>query len=341
MYSYKPTDVDKHVFQTELNDFLPDKILDCHIHMWTNDIKLHHKPKAGGWVSLAVSELSAEDIIATHKEIYPGREVVPLVFGKTTCDIYEMNKYVEEKGKQYGFPTLYRSGHMQSGEELEEEVKKGGFLGLKPYLSWRAPYIPVAETRIFDFLLPEHLEAANRNGWIVILHIPRSERLRDKVNLAQLMEIEEKYPNVKLVVAHVGRAYSKQDLGDAFDLLKNTKNMQFDFSANVCDDAIKACIEAVGTKRLMFGTDMPYATMRMFRTTDPDTGFYFNNVPPGLYGEPFTDPHMKLSDREDITTMLYEQLRAFKRVALDMKLKDSEVEDIMYNNAKNLIDSCK
>ncbi len=341
MYTYKPNDVDKHVFQTELDSFLPDKILDCHIHMWTNDIKRAFELKPGSWVSLAVSDLSAEDIIATHKEIYPGKEVTPLVFGNTFSDIYEMNKYIEEKGKQYGFPTLYRSSHLQSGEELEQEVKKGGFLGLKPYLSWRPSYIPVNETRIFDFLPHEHLEVANKNGWIIILHIPRDDRLRDKVNLAQLMEIEERYPNVKLIVAHVGRAYSKQDLGDAFELLKNTKNMLFDFTANVCDDAIKACIEAVGVKRLMFGTDMPYATMRMFRTTDLDTGFYYNNVPPGLYGEPFTDPHMKLSDRDDITTMLYEQLRAFKRVALDMKLSDSQVEDIMYTNAKNLIDSCR
>ena len=43
-------------------------------------------------------------------------------------------------------------------------------------------------------------------------------------------EIEQKYPNVKLIVAHIGRAYSPEDLGDALDVLgKETKNMLFDF----------------------------------------------------------------------------------------------------------------
>ena len=50
---------------------------------------------------------------------------------------------------------------------------------------------------------------------------------------------------------------------------------------------------------------------------------------------------MKLSDREDITLMIYEQILALKRVAQDLRLADSVVEDIMYGNAKRLIDSVK
>ena len=92
---------------------------------------------------------------------------------------------------------------------LEEEVTKGGFLGLKPYLSNCPPYIPAKEIRIFDFLPHSHLEVVNRHGWIVMLHIPRDKRFRDEVNLAELREIDERYPNVKLIIAHIGRAYAK------------------------------------------------------------------------------------------------------------------------------------
>ena len=182
----------------------------------------------------------------------------------------------------------------------------------------------------------EQLELANKHGWIIMLHIPRDGRLKDPVNIAQLMEIEEKYPNVKLVVAHIGRAYSKQDIGNAFDILGKTKNMYFDFTANVCDDAIRACIEAVGTDRLIFGSDLPIAIMRMYRIVD-ENGVYHNVVPRGLYGNVSGEPHMIETDEENVTLMMYEQLRALKRVAADLKLSDKDVEKILYGNAKKLI----
>ena len=222
-----------------------------------------------------------------------------------------------------------------SPDELEANVISGGFLGLKPYITNCPPYIPANEIRIFDFLPHEHLRIANKNGWIVMLHVPRSQRLRDAVNIAQIMEIEEKYPNLKLIVAHIGRAYSREDIGDAFHVLSNTKNMYFDFTANLCDDAIKACIEAVGTKRLIFGSDLPISIMRMYRITEQ--GVYYNIVPKGMYGNVSDDPHMRETDKTDITLMIYEQLRALKRCAIDMKLNDSQIEDIMNNNAARLL----
>ena len=149
----------------------------------------------------------------------------------------------------------------------------------------------------------------------------------------------KKYKNLKLIVAHIGRAYSKEDIGDAFELLKNTKNLVFDFTANVCDDAIKACIEAVGSKRLLFGTDLPIAFMRMYRIVE--NGVYYNVVPRGLYGDVSKEPHMRETDESDVTMMIYEQIRALKRVAMDMKLTDAQVEEIMFLNAKKLIESVK
>jgi hypothetical protein len=40
-----------------------------------------------------------------------------------------------------------------------------------------------------------------------MLHIPRDGRLGDKVNLALMLEIEADYPNARVVIAHLGRAY--------------------------------------------------------------------------------------------------------------------------------------
>ena len=171
-------------------------------------------------------------------------------------------------------------------------------------------------------------------GGIVMLHIPRALRLRDPINLAQMMEIEERYPRAKVIIAHIGRAYAPEDIGNAFDVLKNTKNMKFDFTANVLTEAMVKCIEAVGTKRLMFGSDMPITKMRMYRIVE--NGKYINVVPRGAYGDVSNDSHMRETDETDVTTFMYEEMRAIKRAASELALSKDDIENIMYKNASEL-----
>lgn len=164
------TEYDHFVYEKELKSFLPDKIIDLYAHIGKN----FFEPLAK----------SAQ-------------------LRKNTASIHQLNDYVLESRKQYGYPALYRSFYDMPIDELEVKVKAGGFLGWKPYLNQRPSYIPADETRIFDFLTRKQLKAADRNCWIIMMHIPRNMRLRNQVNLAQLMEIEEKFPNLKLVVAHM------------------------------------------------------------------------------------------------------------------------------------------
>ena len=161
-------------------------------------------------------------------------------------------------------------------------------------------------------------------------------RLKDPVNLAQMMEIDEKYPNAKVIIAHIGRAYVKEDIGDAFEVLKNSKNLYFDISANVYDVAMEKLIEAVGTKRVLYGTDMPYTKMRMYRIDD--NGNYVNVVPRGLYGDVSSDKHMRESDETEITTFIYEELLALRRTAEKLGLSREDINDIMYANAARYFD---
>ena len=338
MFNLIINDYDREVYEKELKDFLPKTFIDAHAHIWLNTMAHQGKSNGGAtWTSCMADEMSAEQLMDAFTRLFPENKVIPLVFGGCKQVVSEMNEYIYDCAKKFNFPILTRTDYSMDPDALARDVHSHHSLGLKPYLSYCPPYIPENEIRIFDFLPHEHLEAANKNGWIVMLHIARSKRLRDEVNIAQLMEIEKRYPNVKLIVAHIGRAYSKQDLGDAFEILKNTKNMMFDFTANMCDDAIEACINAVGTERLMFGSDLPVAIMRMYRVTD-EKGWYTNVIPRGIYGNISDDPHMRESDEENITLMIYEQLRAFKRVATKLHLTDTQIENIMYTNAKNLIE---
>lgn len=335
MFGYEMSDYDKKIYEEYLKDFLPQKIVDCHIHIWPKELpKLRGAKACVSWTSMVADHNSIEDLIQTYKDMFPGKTVKAVLMGEPQCDLAKNNKYVSEKARLFNLPALYLTDYSMTPEFLEKEVEQGGFCGLKPYQNNSPKYIPSNELRIFDFLTKEHLELANRKGWIVMLHISRPARLRDPVNLTQLLEIEEKYPNVKLIVAHIGRAYTPEDIGDAFEVLKNTKNMMFDFTANTFDYAMVKCLEMVGPKRFMFGSDLPILKMRMYRTFE--NGIYYNNIPRGLYGDVSGDIHMRETDEKNITCFMYEELLAFKRAAETLSLSKSDIEDILCNNAAKL-----
>ena len=166
----------------------------------------------------------------------------------------------------------------------------------------------------------------------------RPGRLRDPVNLAQLIEIEQRFPNVVLIVAHVGRAYCPEDVGDAFERLAGTRRMWFDISANTNEEVFRRLIGAVGPGRIVFGSDLPIARMRMRRICEG--GRYVNLVPRGLYGDVSGDPHMRELDGPEadrLTFVLYEQLDAFRRAAEGEGLTRTDVAKVLHDNAAGML----
>jgi predicted TIM-barrel fold metal-dependent hydrolase len=202
-------------------------------------------------------------------------------------------------------------------------------------------YLPEKEIRVFDFFPKNHLAVLDRMGAIAMLHIPRDGRLKDPVNLAQITELKQEFPNVRLIIAHIGRAYTKFDVGDAFETLDKL-DLMYDFCANCCEYAITEVLRHAGPKKLMFGTDMPILRMRTHRIEENNT--YINLVPPGLYGDPKQDSHLRevtAEEAEKITFFAYEELLAFKRACKTLGLTRQDVEDVMYNNAYNLIEGAR
>jgi hypothetical protein len=141
-----------------------------------------------------------------------------------------------------------------------------------------------------------------------------------------------------LVIAHIGRAYCPEDVGDAFEVLKAARRMHFDFCANTSAYAMEHLPRAVGPRRVLFGSDMPVVRIRMRRICE--RGFYINLVPRGLYGDVSDDPHMReVGDEEgaQLSFFLYEELLAFRQAAEAVGLNAEDVADVMYNNATRLI----
>ena len=335
MFGVQLTDYDKKVYEEKLADFLPDLMIDAHAHVWLDGMKRKNPEERKGcvnWTNMVAPSMSYEDIYETNRTLFPGKSVIPVLMGSPTCYLDLVNDYVTGIVKRKSEACLYCTSYNTSKRQILNAMANG-YIGIKPYQANCAPYIPANEIRIFDFLPHEHLELMNELGGVVILHIPRAMRLKDPVNLAQIAEIDERYPYAKVVIAHVGRAYVYEDIGDAFDVIKKTKNLYYDFSANVYDYAMEKLLEAVGPKRVLFGSDMPYTKMRMYRINDG--GRYVNVVPRGLYGDVSGDSHMRETDETDITLFIYEELLAFRRAAEKLGLTKEDVNDVMFENAAN------
>jgi hypothetical protein len=284
---------------------------------------------------------SIEDLMATYRLMFPDKEVMPLIFGMALSrgdDIDGGNGYVSDCATEHNIPALIFADPQWREVELEERIISGKFLGAKVYLTRADPGIAEKDIQIFDFLPHHQLRVLDRHGWIVMLHIPRPGRLRDPLNLSQMIEIEKLYPNVKVIIAHVGRAYCPEDIGDAFEVLGETRKMLFDISANTCAEAFAQAIRAVGPKRLMFGSDLPILRMRMRRICEG--GNYVNVVPKGLYGDVFGDPHMREvegSEADHLTFFMYEEIDAFRRAALETSLQENDIEAVFWGNAAALL----
>ena len=348
MALFEVTANDKRVYEEELKDFLPDKILDVHTHVWLAEMKdkivkdTSAPKRTVSWPNLVARDNSIEDLQETYRLLFPGKEVSALIFtngGPTE----EMNQYIVDSGAKVGWPTLYWSHPNQSADEVEKKIREGGFLGIKSYLSNAPEYLPEREIRIFDFFPKHQLKRMDELGAIVMLHIPRPGRLKDPVNLEQIKEIKQEFPNLRLIVAHVGRAYTKEDVGSAFEVLEEVMpDLKWDFCANSCEYAITEVLRHAGPKNVMYGTDMPILRMRTHRIEE--NGTYINLVPPGMYGDVSTDPHMREvspEEAEKITFFVYEELLSFKRACKTLGLTSEDVEDIMYNNAMQLIEGAR
>lgn len=330
MFGVNITEYDKQVYREKLMDFLPQKFIDVHVHLWEPGTRNPGQKGCVTWTSLVAPSMTYEDMEESYRQLFPDKKVGKVIFGSPSCQLDTVNSYVKKCFIEHGNRALLCSNWDTSPEELKKALDSG-FVGIKPYQNNSPSYIPAAELRIFDFLTHEQLKFMDEVGGIVMLHIPRALRLRDPINLAQLVEIDEKYPCAKVIVAHIGRAYTPEDIGDAFEVLKNTRHLRFDFSANTFDLAMEKCIQAVGTRRLMFGSDMPFTKMRMYRIYE--NGIYINVVPRGLYGDVSKDKNMRETDEKDITTFMYEELLAFKRTAEKLGLTRDEINDMMYKNA--------
>jgi len=343
MIDWKETD--REFYDRYIRDELPESLLDVHAHIWTQAHRSadDESGSAAGWVHdfCRKNDLPYPELQKLYAALFAGKTVSSLVFGwvENDVDTQGNNRYVGKSIR--GVPHvrgLAVSKPDYGPDRLVTEVEGNGLIGLKPYPTFVSPDILSKDVRVTDMITREQLDIANGLGWVVMLHLPRDKRLADRANIEDILMIEREYPNVRLIIAHIGRAYCRENIGGAFEALKDTKNVMFDFAANTNEEVFRKMMGIFGPERVMFGTDLPISAMRLMR--EHRNGSYINIVPEGTVGAAAGDPHIREArgeEAEKITFFVYESVFAMVRAVKSMGLGEVEIEKIFYRNAIDFI----
>jgi glutamate-1-semialdehyde 2,1-aminomutase len=324
-------DVDIPIFNEEFSDWLPSLIFDVHTHTWLPEHLL--RPIAEERVSIVyeATSLPWQELASDYQLLFPGKEVEWLAFGNplTVIDREANNRYVAEQidnVKTYG---LYVPRLDEDASAIWNQIQAGRFIGLKPYMSY-VTWKELEAIRVVDFVKPAMLEVANEYGLVVMLHVPRNRRLADPENLLDLKYIAVKYPNAQFILAHAGRAYGRSIMEAGVAELGQIQNIRYDLS-NVQDyGAIRALLELVSLDHIMYGTDMPVASVRGLM-------IMINGQRVCITRKQFPWSISSKKPRQlRCTFMGYEGLRAIKQACTDLGIGRVAIEGIFYSNAKQL-----
>ena len=320
-------DNDRRIYEEELAPRLPQKIFDAHVHIWS---------KADYPADFRFPEKNCANRFGGAFTLAQWRDAMAVLLPRQECHLncFGMPNNAADRGKvpEGTLPGDFLNvliSPADSAEQVEERIDRSGATGVKPYLNYAAAFYgkPANEVEIADMFTPQQLAMLDRRSLAVTLHIPRSGRFADKLNQRQMIELCDKYPNVRFVFAHIGRAYfMKNILESNLDEFVNYPNAYFDTAMLNHEGIFKYTFDHFPAERVLFGSDAPIAFLR-------GKSVEINNQYAYLMGEDYAvgTSIIDTAHAVQFTTFFYEQLRAI----LNATPKE-HLSDVLFNNAQQV-----
>jgi glutamate-1-semialdehyde 2,1-aminomutase len=332
MATWELTDADRELIAREVEPFLPGRIFDAHAHLFRAE---HYAPGTRPAYQQGNPEaLGLGEYLHYAEWLHPGgRTAGGLFFGLTfTGDRAANNDLVSSESaaaRARGLPVF---GQMivapgDDPEQVREQVRRGGFAGLKCYHTLAQVEGPTWHAPIEDYLPESLARLAHQEGLSVTLHMVRDRALADPLNQATIRRYCERYPNMRLILAHAARGFNPWHTIEGIESLRGLENVWFDTSAVTEAGAFEAIVDVFGHARLLYGSDFPISHLRGRCVAVGDSFHWF-------YAE-----DMHLEERHATLRPVLiglEALRSLRLAARRLKLTDSQIEDIFYNNAARL-----
>ncbi|MBC7333524.1 MAG: amidohydrolase family protein [Actinobacteria bacterium] len=333
---------DLKIFKGEFNDFLPEKIMDFHVHLWKRDFLdkevSEERQRVNPFADPDIIDgFSFEEFKVVAERLFPGKKYKGLFFGLPAKEVNlaKANRYISDICKENNCYGLYIPE--PDLKEIPESFFENRFVGFKPYPDLVGYNTPEdfskldIDVSIFDFVSKKVLEFSNEYGLILLLHIPRKGRLNDRRNIEEIRSIAKSYPDIKIVLAHAGRSYCYSDIKESIGYLKDIENLYVDTAMINSFSVNKVLLEELGPERVLYGSDLAVAALKG-KNIDINNKHYFVTSTPRPWS--LSSDVMNL---DSFTYFIYEIIRAIRIAVKSLGMGREDIRNIFYLNTRKLI----
>ena len=329
---------DRQVYEREFRDWLPGKIFDSHVHIFdaSNFLPDYKLPERSCYQKFNCT-FTLEQCMEIVSTLLPDQEFSMNCFGcpDTKANLEAACKYtgkISDNKRVFGMALISPKDDIKT---IKHRINDYGLIGYKPYRNF-VDWMDYEDVTIFDMLSHEQMEFADEKGLAVTLHIPKTARLADPCNQRQMVEICQRYPNAKIIFAHIGRAYYMNNVIGFLDKISKCENAYMDTAMVNHPGILEYTFNNFPRERIVFGSDAPIAFLR-------GKSVEINNQYAYLIGENYA-VGSSIYDADTtilFTTFFYEQLRGIKEATTKAGFSQKELENLFYNNMYNLLSEIK
>ncbi len=330
-------EIDLPFYQAEVAPMLPPVVLDFHAHAWScDDWKLNpwEADAPGAKYMVTDEQYPADQLLTDGRRCFPDNEYSAVVFGHPTptADWQKDCAFIADAGKRKGLYPFMLAGKNFSPprEQMLQTIDEGNFLGFKVLLDWFGD--DYGDVRIQDMLGETEMTIANERKMVILLHVPRSERLADPEIQSGVQWLAKECPDASIVLAHCGRCYLPAEMRRAIGGITDLPNVYMDTSMVMEAGTIQIAMGEIGPQRLLYGSDFPVAAMRGRRVRVMD-----HWVDVVLDGYPDSAYRVK-SDGIRATFMAVEIAVAIRDAAVLAGISDGDLRNIFHDNGIVLLE---
>ena len=332
---FEYTDVDRQFYSDHVAPRIPGDIFDVHVHIFLKKhVDMIPEEKAGAfWANECAHVLSADDAHACAHEMYPDTRYAYAGFPTPSplADVEGMNEYVAQEAAAGKCVPLMAVRPEWSADYVEEKFVSGAYAGMKPYPGM-VEGGSRGEVGVFEFMPHDQWDILNRHKKAVMLHIGRKERFADGRNISDLLTARDRYPDVTIIVAHLGRSYCPWYLKEGLKKMGDPSGFYFDTTAVINPEVYDVAFDSIPAEKILYGSDMHVLFWHGKREWDEKN--YYN-----ITRENYSWNTNRRSPKEEAayTLFLYEQMKSILDAIDKHGLSESEKRYVFGLNARRAL----